>query len=319
MIVWGGIIGVCGAGIAVWAVMRSRSSKDRESSNSRVSQAELQAATKTAVLPPEPILLGPYELLKLLGRGAMATVYQARDSRDGSLLAVKVVSQEHRRNAEFRRRFQREVELSQPLRHPNLVAVYEAIKLEEDLLMTMEWVDGTVLEEILNEGPISLEDFPTWASQMLAGLHFAHKRLLFHRDIKPANIMISRQGNVKILDFGLAIEEGQDRFTNMGFSMGTPSHMAPEMLTHGTSNAHTDQYALGITFYQMLTGRCPFVARNPMELGLMHVQETPPPPVTLRAEIPLTWQLIILKMLAKEPRQRYNDLAQIQTLLSHSG
>ncbi|MBT9588224.1 serine/threonine protein kinase [bacterium] len=318
-------VSVMGAGVVVvtiWVVRRVRGRKRVQANSdappSAITKAEQQAAAATNIMPLEPILLGPYELKRMLGRGAMATVYQARDTRDDRILAIKVVSQEHRQNRDFRRRFQREVELSQPLRHPNLVAVYEAVKLEEDLFMTMEWVDGVMLEDLLANGPLPLESFPALAVQMLAGLHFAHKRHLFHRDIKPANIMVNQAGEAKILDFGLAIEEGQARFTNMGFSMGTPSHMAPEMLTKGISNAHTDQYALGVTFYQMLTGRCPFQASNPMELGLMHVQATPPPPITLRSEIPITWQQIILKMLAKTPDQRYNDLAQIQTLITQS-
>lgn len=313
------IIVLAGAGAAAggWVLVRFRR---RPARVSLLDQAELQqkASDETAVMPPERVLLGPYELVKLLGQGNMATVYQARDTRDGSVLALKVVSQEHRSDRDFRRRFQREVELSQPLKHPNLVAVYEAVKLEEDLFLTMEYVEGQLLEDMIRAGPLELERFRKLAWQMLAGLHFAHKRHLFHRDIKPANIMVTGADEVKIFDFGLAIEEGQQRFTHMGFSMGTPSHMAPEMLTQGISNALTDQYALGVVFYQMLSGRCPFEARNPMELGLKHVQEAPPPLLQYRPDLPLGLQELVLRMLSKEPQQRFNDLAQIQTLLSHS-
>jgi len=130
--------------------------------------------------------------------------------------------------------------------------------------------------------------------------------------------MVTKQEQVKIFDFGLAIEEGQERFTHMGFSMGTPSHMAPEMLTLGVSDAKTDQYALGVVYHQMLTGRCPFEARNPMELGLKHVQEEPPPLRQFQPNLPTALESLVLRMLAKEPSQRFSDLAEIMAVLGPS-
>lgn len=307
-------------GLVVWRRKTTRSGPPEKAAAEEEHHPSLQEAFAASVtnIMSEPIRLGPYELVSQLGQGNMAQVYKARDTRDGKFIALKVVRQEHLHNQDFKRRFEREVELSQHLRHPNIVGVYEAIRLEDQLCMTMEFVDGRMLEDILKRGPLPLQLFPKLAVQMLDGLHFAHKRHMFHRDMKPANIMLTRKGEVKILDFGLAIEEGQTRFTHVGFSMGTPTHMAPEMLTKGVSNAHTDQYALGVVFYEMLTGKLPFTARNPMELGMMHVQEEPPPIAPLRPDAPITWIQITGKMMAKKPADRYNDLAQIQTLLSQS-
>lgn len=309
------VVGACLVAGVGWAATRPSKPAKKASPPSSAARAPSQVPLPAAAPEVAQGQLGPFELISELGKGGMATVYKARHRVLNNVVALKVISPEHRQNREFHKRFQREVELSQQLQHPNLVMAYEACELDGQMCLIMEFVDGKPLEVLLTRGPVPLDLFHKLANQLLAGLHFAHTQHMFHRDIKPANIMISRDARVKILDFGLAIGEGQTRFTSVGFSMGTPSHMAPEMLTKGVCNAHTDQYALGVVFYQMLTGKAPFHSSNAMDLGMMHVQKEPPPIDDLRPDAPRLWQQVTLKMMAKKPENRFADLAQVQATL----
>ncbi|MBS2035876.1 serine/threonine protein kinase [bacterium] len=260
--------------------------------------------------------LGPYKILSTLGRGGMATVYKALDTRNERQVALKVVSKANQKDQDFMRRFEREVEITGRLKHANLIELYEASTFEGRLCMALELAEGMSLEDLLKSGPLPLEDFPIIACQIAAGLHYAHRQGLFHRDIKPANIFVGRDALVKVLDFGLAIAHGHSRFTSVGFSMGTPTHMAPEGLKTGVSDADTDQWALGVVFYQILTGRLPFESDNPMELARQIVKEEPVPPSRLRPGIPPRYDEIVLRMLAKEPDHRFDNLAEVRSLLN---
>lgn len=249
-----------------------------------------------------------------LGEGAMATVYLAQEP-SGRKVALKLIRPEMALDTEFQQRFQREIEIVGRLSHPNVVEVYSAGVEQQRMFMAMEWVEGCTLDQILAPGPLALEEFHRLARQMAQVFHFAHQRQLLHRDIKPGNLMVTRQGQVKVLDFGLALQQGQSRFTSVGFSMGTPTHMAPEVLTTGQATAQSDQYALGIVFYQMLVGQLPFQARNPIELGMMHVTKEPPPLRKARPELPGELETLILRMLAKEPERRYAALGEVALAL----
>lgn len=308
------VVGACLVVAVGWAATRPGKPAKKAPTPSS-GQAPVQVPLPATAPEAAQGNLGPFELISELGKGGMATVYKARHRDLNNIVALKVISPEHRHNREFHQRFQREVELSQQLQHPNLVIAYEACELDGQMCLIMEFVDGKPLEALLTRGPVPLDLFQKLSNQLLAGLHFAHSQHMFHRDIKPANIMISRDARVKILDFGLAIGEGQTRFTSVGFSMGTPSHMAPEMLTKGVCNAHTDQYALGVVFYQMLTGQAPFHSSNPMDLGMMHVQKEPPPIDGFRPDAPRLWQKVTLKMMAKKSEDRFADLAEVQAAL----
>ena len=263
-----------------------------------------------------PDRLGPYQIQSTLGRGGMATVYKALDTRVGRVVALKVVSKEFQQDEEFMRRFEREIEITGELKHANLIELYEAATYEGRVCMALELAEGLSLHDILQSGPLPLEDFPLIACQIAAGLHYAHRHQLLHRDIKADNIFVGRDALVKVLDFGLAIADGQSRFTSVGFSMGTPSHMAPEGFRSGECTALTDQYALGVVFYQMLTGRLPFWSDNPMELARLQIKEAPPVPSRLRAEIPAGYEKIVLRMLSKDPEERYSNLSEVRSLLN---
>ncbi len=272
-----------------------------------------QRIEPTWVAQPDdlPESVGPYQIERLLGRGGMAQVYLGRDEKNQSA-AVKVIRSELARDDDFLLRFQREVEMIRGLRHDNLVHLYGS----GANYLAMEWVDGPTLDDILDQEKLELADFKYLAGQLCAGLHFAHTRQLFHRDIKPGNIMITREGAVKIVDFGLAIEVGQSRLTHPGFSMGTPTHMAPEMLTDGQASPASDQYELGVVFFQMVTGQLPFQHHNPVQLGWMQIECAPPSPRELRPDLDPEWEIVILRMLSKRPEQRYQSLLEVAQSLA---
>jgi eukaryotic-like serine/threonine-protein kinase len=259
--------------------------------------------------------LGDYELLQRVGEGGMATVYRGRSRRDGRSAAIKVIRDEFQRNEEFIARFRREIEISRKLKHPGIVDVYDAGEQGGMLYMAVEWLPGPTLEEMLQAGPLPLSVFARIAPALAQALQYAHDRELMHRDIKPGNIMLGKDGTPKILDFGLAVQEGQSRFTALGFSMGTPSHMAPEVLTSGVCSFASDQYALGVVFYQMLTGKCPFVAKNPVELGMLHLNKPVPSLQKQRVEIGARLEQVVLRMLEKEPSRRFPNLHQVAAAL----
>lgn len=272
----------------------------------------LRQAVTIGAPPPPLTALGPYTIEATLGSGAMGAVYKAHDPSTQRTVALKVANP----LSDYRSRFEREIAIAKELVHPNLVETYFGGELDGHLCLAMEWVEGQTLESILRGGPLPLEDFPLLACQLASGLHFAHKKNVLHRDIKPANVMVMRDGTLKLLDFGLALAEGQERFTAVGFAMGTPTHMAPEGLTKGVSDEFTDQYALGVVFYQMLTGRCPFEGDNPMLVGQAQVKEAPPPMSMYRTGVPPEWEKVVLRMLSKKPEDRFDDLSQIRRFLT---
>lgn len=254
--------------------------------------------------------LGPYRLLGVLGQGGMATVYRACDRRTQRQVALKVMLPELQSNDEFVHRFEREIEISRLLQHPNLIEYLEDGCSNGQRFLAMEMAEGRSLADILWEGTLSLEQFASTMHQVAAGLHFAHSRQLCHRDIKPANLVVSPSGLVKILDFGLAIEDGQNRFTTVGYAMGTPAYMAPEVFTRGVCDARSDQYALGVVGYEMLTGQVPFRG-DLLEVAKAHVKQGFPQPTRERPDLPRDWEEALLRMVRKNPEERFEDMQQV--------
>lgn len=265
-------------------------------------------ALQVAVTPP-PETIGPYQLLGVLGQGGMATVYRACDTRNQREVALKVMLPELQADPEFVGRFEREIEISRLLKHPNLIEVFEDGCSGGQRYLAMETAQGRSLEERLREGSLNLHEFASTTAQIASGLHFAHCLQLCHRDIKPANIFISPSGAVKILDFGLAIEDGQNRFTTVGYAMGTPAYMAPEVFTLGVCDAQSDQYSVGILCYEMLTGQVPFRGEM-MEVAKAHVKQPVASPTRLRPDLPSDWEQAVLRMLRKAPGERFENLLQ---------
>lgn len=259
-------------------------------------------------------VLGGYRLVHKLGAGGMAAVYRGLpdDSMDESrAVAVKVILP-HEVNDEFRARFQREIKVSMKLNHANVLRVLDWGEQEGLSYLVMELVDGSSLSQFIPEKGMSSADCTRFAPPIFDALAYAHSLGIVHRDLKPDNVMVTRSGLVKLMDFGLARNREVKTVTMTGSAMGTPQYMAPEQIMAGPRteglNTQSDQYAMGIMLFEMLTGRRPFEHEEPMKIIMMHLTTEPPALSTFRADLPPALDAVIHKMLAKEPDERYGSM-----------
>src|SRR5690606_21183774 len=223
------------------------------------------------------------EVLSRVARGGMATVYRALDRRLDREVALKVMHAhlaEGGKGAEFAARFRREARSAARLTHPGIVAVYDQGVDGDTSYLTMELVEGGNLRRHLEEhGPLTLREALGLTEQILEALAAAHRVGLVHRDIKPENVLLSgEERRVKVADFGLARAVTEVTSTSTGTVLGTVAYLAPELVTHGTADARTDVYAVGILLYEMVTGRQPFTGATPIQVAYQHVHEDVPAP-----------------------------------------
>ena len=276
--------------------------------------------------------LGSYEIASALGAGGMGEVYRARDSRLERPVAIKVLSAEYSADAERLRRFEQEARSASALNHPNIVTIYEVGRQNGTAYLAMELVDGKTLRELLESGPIPLKKTLGIAAQVADGLAKAHGAGIVHRDLKPENVMITGDGLVKILDFGLAKliampgEAGATATavvpaTHPGVVLGTVGYMSPEQARGANVDFRSDQFSLGTVLYEMLTGKRPFQRESSAQTMAAIIEDDPPPISELnpRAPAPVRW--IVERCLAKEPEERYastRDLARdLQRVRDH--
>ncbi|WP_433176978.1 protein kinase domain-containing protein [Actinoallomurus sp. CA-150999] len=263
------------------------------------------------------LLGGRYQLTAPLGRGGMGEVWEAVDRQLERRVAVKLLTNEviARRTdpRELVRRFAREATLTAGLQHPGVPAVHDAGSAENGLFLVMELVDGcTVADLVAEQGPLPVPWAAAIAAQVCSVLAIAHERSLVHRDIKPQNLMLTRDGTVKVLDFGVATildAAGVVRITSTGEIVGTPAYMAPEQLRNEHATPHTDLYALGCVLYEMLAGQPVFTATSPHAVSYMHLEEEPSP--LHRVDVPRPFEELVRRLLAKEPRQRPRDAREV--------
>ncbi|MBM4042026.1 MAG: hypothetical protein FJ290_26320 [Planctomycetes bacterium] len=294
----------------------------------QTSQAGLswsQTETETAASHPgaDPLIgqrLGEFEILGPLGRGAMGAVYKARQTSLGRLVAVKVLPKERASDSSFIARFDREARAAAALNHPNIVQVIVVGQDEGHHYIAMELVDGESLAAVLHrEGRLPPERALNYLRQAAAALAKAHEAGIVHRDIKPANILLTRDGVIKVADFGLALHLGVDsRVTAHGSTPGTPLYMAPEVFQGGQADARSDLYSLGATFYHLLAGRPPFEGTNAYAIATKHLHEEPAPLWELVPDLPPPLATIIHALLSKDAASRYPsaealEIALIQT------
>ncbi|NLU68660.1 Stk1 family PASTA domain-containing Ser/Thr kinase [Streptomyces sp. HNM0574] len=257
---------------------------------------------------------GRYELGSVLGRGGMAEVYLAHDTRLGRTVAVKTLRVDLARDPSFQARFRREAQSAASLNHPAIVAVYDTGEDYVDGVsipyIVMEYVDGSTLRELLHSGRKLL---PERSMEMTVGilqaLEYSHRSQIVHRDIKPANIMLTRTGQVKVMDFGIARAMGDSgmTMTQTAAVIGTAQYLSPEQAKGETVDARSDLYSTGCLIYELLTNRPPFVGDSPVAVAYQHVREEPQAPSSFDPEITPEMDAIVLKALVKDPDYRYQS------------
>ncbi|MDW7981240.1 MAG: protein kinase [Thermomicrobium sp.] len=264
------------------------------------------------------ILNARYRLDEPIGEGGMAVVYRGYDLVLGRPVAIKVLRGQFAADASFLRRFEREAQAAARLSHPNIVSVYDVGRDDGLPYIVMEYVPGKTLKRlILERAPFPLEEAVQIVRQVAAALDFAHHHGLVHRDIKPQNILVDERGFVKVTDFGIAKGLSDVSLTEAGFGMGTVHYVSPEQARGEPATPASDIYALGVVLYEMLTGRLPFEADSPIGLAMKHVHEPPPPPRQFNPTLPPPVEAIVLRALAKDPRQRFPTASALAQALTH--
>jgi serine/threonine-protein kinase len=259
-----------------------------------------------------------YQILAKIGHGGMGTVYRGVDVLLEREVALKFLRPELARDPELADRFRAEAVVLARLHHPHIAALYGLHRHGEEFFMAMEYVPGDTLEQVLARvGRLSVEQAAAVASMVLDALEYAHKRGIVHRDIKTANIILTPEGEAKVMDFGIARVLGTARRTRLGFVVGTLGYMAPEQIQGLDADGRTDLYALGIVLHEMLAGRLPFEADTEWALMQAQVQQPPPPLRTLVA-VPEALEAAVLRSLAKSPADRHQSATEFKRVLTAS-
>lgn len=249
--------------------------------------------------------IGDYEVLGILGAGGMGKVYKVRNVISDRVEAMKVLLANLAVQKELADRFLREIKLLASLDHPNIAALNTALTLDNQLVMMMEYVDGVTLASRLQQGPIAPADAVNYSSQLLSALSYAHKLNVIHRDVKPANMMLTQQGVVKLMDFGIARPNNDVGMTVTGTTLGSLNYMSPEQVRGEGVDQRSDLYSMGVSLYEMVTGQLPFRGHSNYSVMSAHLQEVPQPPMAVRPDLPKGLNDIILMAMAKDPRERF--------------
>ena len=274
----------------------------------------------------QPRLLGGrYELDGVVGRGGMAEVYRARDIRLDRIVAVKTLREDLARDQTFQARFRREAQSAASLNHPSIVAVYDT---GEDNTggshipyIVMEYVDGRTVRDLLQEGHRLLpERSLEIIDGVLRALDYSHQAGIVHRDIKPGNVMVTRNGDVKVMDFGIAraMSDAQSTMTQTAQVIGTAQYLSPEQARGERVDSRSDLYSTGCLLYELLTGRPPFTGDSPVAIAYQHVRENPIPPSRVDPDVPVWADAIVLKAMAKSPADRYQTAADMRADLQRA-
>lgn len=251
-----------------------------------------------------------YEILEKIGTGGMSDVYKAKDHKLNRFVAVKVLKQEFSENANFVSKFRVEAQAAAGLMHPNIVNVYDVGHEDDIHYIVMELVEGITLKKYIEKkARLSVKEAISIAIQVSMGIEAAHNNHIIHRDIKPQNIIISKEGKVKVTDFGIAKAATSNTITSN--VMGSVHYTSPEQARGGYSDEKSDIYSLGVTFFEMLTGRVPFNGETTVAIAIKHIQEQLPSPREFVAEIPVSVEQIVFKCCQKSPDRRYQSMEEL--------
>ncbi len=258
-----------------------------------------------------------YEILEKIGTGGMSDVYKAKDHKLNRFVAVKVLKQEFSENANFVSKFRIEAQAAAGLMHPNIVNVYDVGEENGIYYIVMELVEGITLKKYIEKkARLSVKEAVSIAIQVSMGIESAHNNHIIHRDIKPQNIIISKEGKVKVTDFGIAKAATSNTITSN--VMGSVHYTSPEQARGGYSDEKSDIYSLGVTMFEMLTGRVPFNGETTVAIAIKHIQEEMPSPREYVSEIPVSVEQIVFKCCQKSPDRRYQSMGELITDLKRS-
>ncbi|MDB5280854.1 MAG: pknB, partial [Ferruginibacter sp.] len=257
------------------------------------------------------MLAGRYQIGELIGRGGMADVRLGTDARLGRRVAIKLLKPSLANDPAFRTRFRREAQDAAKMAHPTIVRIFDAG--EETItdpsgreaqipFIVMEHVDGRLLKDIIAEGPVEPKEATRIIEQVLTALEYSHRAGVVHRDIKPGNIMIANNGQVKVMDFGIAraISESSATIAETSAIVGTAQYFSPEQARGETVDARTDLYSTGVVLFELLTGQAPFRGENPVAVAYQHVNQNPVAPSTLNPKVSPALDAVVLRALSKD-------------------
>ncbi|HMH58498.1 MAG TPA: Stk1 family PASTA domain-containing Ser/Thr kinase [Galbitalea sp.] len=276
------------------------------------------------------LLAGRYEIGALIGRGGMADVRVGTDARLGRRVAIKLLKPALAKDPAFRTRFRREAQDAAKMAHPTIVRIFDAG--EETVVdpsgneaqipfIVMEYVDGRLLKDIIAEGPLPEHEAVRIAGQILTALEYSHRAGVVHRDIKPGNIMIATNGQVKVMDFGIAraVSESSATITETSAIVGTAQYFSPEQARGESVDARTDLYSTGVVLFEMLTGRAPFRGENPVAVAYQHVNQVPAPPSSLNRAVSPSVDAVVEHALSKDRFARFQSASEFREQLDGAG
>ena len=260
-----------------------------------------------------------YHINAHLGQGGMGNVYRATDTMLGREVALKMLHPQLTMQTQFLERFKKEARVLAQLLHPNIAVIYNFIEQQGNHFMVMEYVEGASLDELLKKyGTLPPEFVVPVFIQALEGLQHAHRKHIFHRDIKPSNIMLTPDGTVKLMDFGIAKVAGEQKMTQVNKIVGTVEFMAPELIQGKDASALSDIYAMGVTLYELISGKLPFESDTDFNLMQAILKKKPSPPDKLNASVPRPLADIVMKALDKNPDHRFTDARAFQQALANA-
>jgi serine/threonine protein kinase len=276
--------------------------------------------------------LGVYEIRSLIGSGGMGEVYRARDPKLNRTIAIKVLAERTAADSERRTRFKREAQSIAALNHPSIVTIHSVEEAEGVLFLTMEYVEGKPLSELIVKGGLPLPQILTFAIALTEAIGAAHQKGITHRDLKPANVMVTTDGRVKVLDFGLAklmmepaaVEIGVTALptaalTDEGRIVGTPAYMSPEQAESKAADHRSDIFALGVILYELATGERPFKGDSSLSTLAAVLRDTPRPVSEIKPALPPDLSRIVRRCLAKDPARRYQSAQDVRNDLEDVG
>jgi serine/threonine protein kinase/tetratricopeptide (TPR) repeat protein len=282
---------------------------------------EISAPTKTLETPKEELSTGStfadrYQIVEELGKGGMGRVYKALDTKIKEKIALKLIKPEIAKEKKTIERFSNELKMARMISHRNVCRMFDLGEEKGSHYITMEYVSGQDLKSLIRQtAQLAVPTALSIAKQVCEGLSEAHKLGVIHRDLKPSNIMIDKEGNARIMDFGIARSLKEKGLTGAGVMIGTPDYMPPEQAEAKTVDQRSDIYSLGVILYEMVTGRVPFEGETPLAIAMKHKSEAPKDPKELNAQVPSELSQVILKCLEKDKEKRYQSADDVRSEL----